>query len=106
MEPAEPPPRCGSQYAGSLLGNNFIDQPLWKRLDWKHVIGLGLTPLIALIGILTVKLRWQTLAFSVAYYFATGLGITAGACHAAPARGGAVGIIPWRRGAWVGMAAT
>jgi len=47
-------------------------------LDWKHVLGLGLTPLIALKGIMTVELQTKTLIWAIIYYFATGFGITAG----------------------------
>nr|BAE94741.1 omega9 fatty acid desaturase [Mortierella alpina] len=51
---------------------------IWKYLDWKHVIGLGVTPLVALYGIFTTELQTKTLVWSIIYYFATGLGITAG----------------------------
>ena len=47
-------------------------------LDWKHVLGLGLTPLIALYGLLTTEIQKKTLIWSIVYYYATGLGITAG----------------------------
>lgn len=49
-----------------------------KYVDWKHVIGLGLTPLIALYGLLTTEIQKKTAIWAVIYYFATGLGITAG----------------------------
>ncbi|KAI7819244.1 delta-9 fatty acid desaturase [Gamsiella multidivaricata] len=51
---------------------------IWKYLDYKHVIGLGLTPLIALYGLLTTEIQRKTLIWSIVYYYATGLGITAG----------------------------
>lgn len=54
---------------------------IWKYLDWKHVIGLGVTPLVALYGIFTTELQTKTLVWSIVYYFATGLGITAGVCN-------------------------
>jgi len=47
-------------------------------LDWKHVIGLGVTPLLALYGLLTTQIQTKTLIWAIVYYFATGLGITAG----------------------------
>ncbi|KAG0013136.1 hypothetical protein BGZ80_011266 [Entomortierella chlamydospora] len=51
---------------------------IWKYLDYKHVIGLGLTPLVALYGILTTEMQTKTLIWSTIYYYLTGLGITAG----------------------------
>jgi hypothetical protein len=75
----EPGPYVGQRYVG-LLGGNLAGKPLLSRLDWLHVPLLVSTPLIALYGFATVPLRWETAAFAVAYYFFTGLGITAGAC--------------------------
>ena len=49
-----------------------------QRLDWKHVILLFSTPIIALYGAMTWTFDWRTFAFAVFYYFVTGLGITAG----------------------------
>jgi hypothetical protein len=49
-----------------------------QRLDWKHVILLGSTPIIAVAGALTWTFNWRTFAFAFFYYFVTGLGITAG----------------------------
>ncbi|KAF9286146.1 hypothetical protein BGZ68_003180 [Mortierella alpina] len=51
---------------------------IWRYLDYKHVVGLGLTPLIALYGLLTTEIQTKTLIWSIIYYYATGLGITAG----------------------------
>ncbi|KAF9326841.1 hypothetical protein BGZ91_001762 [Linnemannia elongata] len=51
---------------------------IWKYLDYKHVVGLGVTPLIALYGLLTTEIQRKTLIWSIIYYYATGLGITAG----------------------------
>ncbi|KAF9538409.1 hypothetical protein EC957_006784 [Mortierella hygrophila] len=51
---------------------------IWGYLDYKHVLGLGLTPLIALYGLLTTEVQTKTLIWSIIYYYATGLGITAG----------------------------
>ena len=74
-------PYCGMLYNGSILGDALKDRPLLARLDWIHVPLLTVTPLLALYGIATVPLRWQTAVWSVVYYFLTGLGITAGACR-------------------------
>lgn len=71
-------PYCGMLYNGSIIGDAFKDRPLLNRLDWLHVPLLVSTPLIALYGLWTVPLRWETALWSVIYYFMTGLGITAG----------------------------
>ncbi|KAJ3379753.1 hypothetical protein HDU80_002325, partial [Chytriomyces hyalinus] len=47
-------------------------------LDWIHITILFGTPLIALYGALTTQLTYATFLWSVAFYFYTGLGITAG----------------------------
>ncbi|KAF9105064.1 hypothetical protein BGX29_000727 [Mortierella sp. GBA35] len=47
---------------------------IWKYLDYKHVLGLGLTPLIALYGLMTTEIQRKTLIWSIVYYYATGLG--------------------------------
>lgn len=62
----------------SFLGDNYADQPLWRRLNWLHVILLTVTPLLAVFGILTATWNTKTFVWAVVYYFATGLGITAG----------------------------
>ncbi|KAF9327611.1 hypothetical protein BGZ91_001393 [Linnemannia elongata] len=61
-----------------LLEGGLTVKNVWKSLDWKHVLGLGLTPLIAIYGLLTTEIQTKTLIWSIIYYFATGLGITAG----------------------------
>lgn len=61
-----------------LLEGGLTVKNVWKNLDWKHVLGLGLTPLIAIYGLLTTEIQAKTLIWSIIYYFATGLGITAG----------------------------
>ena len=64
----------------AVLGSNFADRPLVKRLNWVHIALLGATPLLALYGLFTTPLNVKTLVFAVVYYFITGLGITAGEC--------------------------
>jgi len=49
-----------------------------KKINWVHATVLTLPPLITIWGLLFVQLQWLTLVWSVMYYFATGLGITAG----------------------------
>lgn len=51
---------------------------LHKELNYMSCIVLIVPPFIALAGSLYVKLTLPTLVWSVAYYFMTGLGITAG----------------------------
>jgi hypothetical protein len=77
--PLNATPSVGQDSVG-LLGGSFLDQPLYKRLDWLHVPLLIGTPLIALYGCSQWTFDWRTLAFAVAFYFFSGLGITAGEC--------------------------
>lgn len=52
----------------------------WSELNYINVAVLTVTPGIAIWGLVSgVPLRWQTVLFSVFYYYLTGLGITAGA---------------------------
>lgn len=48
----------------------------WTELNWLNVAILGITPTIALYGLFTTKLTWQTALFSVLYYYITGLGMS------------------------------
>ncbi|SCV73772.1 BQ2448_6202 [Microbotryum intermedium] len=41
-------------------------------------LALTLVPLLAIYGAFTTEVKWQTIMWSVVYYFYTGLGITAG----------------------------
>lgn len=68
----------------TVLGENFEDQPLWKRLNYLHLIILVGLPAFAVYGMLTTPLTMNVFAFSVFYYFFSGLGITAGACAPSP----------------------
>lgn len=52
----------------------------WSELNYINVAVLTVTPGIAIWGLVSgVPLRWQTVLFSIFYYYVTGLGITAGA---------------------------
>nr|AEZ65020.1 delta 9-fatty acid desaturase [Cunninghamella echinulata] len=51
---------------------------LFENVEWPTFIVLVLTPSLALYGLFTVHMQWKTFVWSVAYYFFTGLGITAG----------------------------
>ncbi|KAF9317383.1 hypothetical protein BG003_000840 [Podila horticola] len=61
-----------------LIGEKVTFSNWHTFLDWKHVIGLGVTPLLAFYGLLTTEIQTKTLIWAIVYYFATGLGITAG----------------------------
>jgi hypothetical protein len=49
-----------------------------KEINWAHTLLLTLTPLFALIGFFFVKIRVETIIWTVILYFWTGLGITGG----------------------------
>lgn len=71
-------PKVGQFAEGGLLGTNYADQPLWRRLNWLHVGILFGTPAIALYGLFTTKITLPTAIFAVIWYWVGGLGITAG----------------------------
>ncbi len=54
----------------------------WKNIlseiQWVSAIVLSVTPLLAIYGLATTSLNAKTFAWMVAYYFFSGLGITAG----------------------------
>ena len=77
-QPKHNTPRAGERAVG-LLGDAFPGKPLLQRLNWIHVPLLLGTPIIAVVGCAYWTYDWRTLAFAVAYYFFSGLGITAGA---------------------------
>ncbi|KAJ3381812.1 hypothetical protein HDU84_004852 [Entophlyctis sp. JEL0112] len=52
--------------------------PSASDIHWSNAIVLTTTPILALYGLTHVSLQLPTLYWSVAYYFITGLGITAG----------------------------
>ncbi|KAI7855985.1 delta-9 desaturase [Circinella umbellata] len=62
---------------------SLFDEPTtlqnWhKHVNWIQSILLLGAPLVALYGIFTTELQTKTLIWTIAYYFITGLGITAG----------------------------
>ena len=50
----------------------------YKEVNWPQATLLCLEPLVALYGLFTTTLMWQTVVFAVIWYFLTGFGITAG----------------------------
>ncbi|KAJ4482309.1 delta 9-fatty acid desaturase [Lentinula aciculospora] len=51
---------------------------LLNELNWLSVYILTVPPVVGVVGAFYVKLQWETAVWAVAYYFLTGLGITAG----------------------------
>jgi stearoyl-CoA desaturase (delta-9 desaturase) len=72
----------------SNIPDNYVDHTLktqkplppitwsnwWKELNWLSFAILTLTPTLGIIGAMFTKLRWETLLFSIFYYYVTGLG--------------------------------
>ncbi|KAJ3075271.1 hypothetical protein HDU98_008748 [Podochytrium sp. JEL0797] len=66
------PDQATSSTTSTFSGFSF------KDIAWENAVVLTVTPVIAVIGACVTPLESKTLAWSVAYYFFTGLGITAG----------------------------
>lgn len=68
---------------------HITDQPMTKKNWHKHVNWLNVTLIVGIPFMGCVAAFWtpvylKTALFTVIYYFATGLGITAGKCHRSP----------------------
>lgn len=50
----------------------------WLHVNWLNVVLIVGVPLLGFLAAFWTPLHWRTLLFAVVYYFATGLGITAG----------------------------
>jgi len=50
----------------------------YKHVNWLNVVLVVGVPIYGLAQAIWTPLRWQTAVWSIAYYFMTGLGITAG----------------------------
>lgn len=90
IPPAEPPAKLATpelsvdfevqeNYVSWALKNQKVLPPIsWDNflteVNWLNATIVGVPTLVALYGIATVKLRWETAAFSVFYYFVTALG--------------------------------
>ncbi|CAO1613552.1 unnamed protein product [Jaminaea pallidilutea] len=82
----------GTKYADAAIPDDYVTRTLerepplppveWKNIlseiQWVSFIVLTSTPILALFGMFTTPLQWKTFAWSVVYYYFTGLGITAG----------------------------
>jgi stearoyl-CoA desaturase (delta-9 desaturase) len=66
--------------ASELKDNrDYLRPSPWAgNVHWVHVFIIFGLPLVALYGVWTTALSWKTLAWSFAYYFLTGMGITMG----------------------------
>lgn len=63
----------------SVLYEPWTVTNFYKKLDWVHMLGLVFMPIYGFWAAFTfVPLVTKTAVFAVAYYFFTGLGITAG----------------------------
>jgi stearoyl-CoA desaturase (delta-9 desaturase) len=61
----------------------MFDEPIsfknwYKCINWIQSSLLIITPILAVYGMLTTELQTKTLIWSIIYYYATGMGITAG----------------------------
>lgn len=50
----------------------------YKHVNWINVTFIIFLPMYGLISAYWVPLQWKTAVWALAYYFCTGLGITAG----------------------------
>lgn len=53
----------------------------YKHIDWVNVTFVAIIPFFGLIAAFSTPLLWKTAAWTLFYYFLTGLGITAGTRH-------------------------
>ncbi|CAF0917916.1 unnamed protein product [Adineta steineri] len=72
-----------TNYVARILKNEPELLPItksnwYKEIHWSQAIFLCIEPFIALYGISTTSVVWQTVAFALFWYSLTGLGITAG----------------------------
>jgi stearoyl-CoA desaturase (delta-9 desaturase) len=83
MQKTAPVPSGTTYVEHTLAHAEPVPKLSWSNfrteLNWVNVVILLGLPVAALYGLLTTRLRWETAAFGVFYYFFTGLGITAGA---------------------------
>ena len=89
---ASQPRMTVEQEEEDFVKNNYVQRTLkneaelppvtwrnwYKEVSWPPATLLLIEPLIALYGILTTAVMWQTVVCSIVWYFLTGFGITAG----------------------------
>ena len=71
---------------------HITDQPItmknwYLHLNWLNTVLIIFVPIMGLVSTYWVPLQMKTLAFSIAYYFWCGLGITAGKLPTFPSSG-------------------
>ncbi|CAF5046356.1 unnamed protein product, partial [Rotaria magnacalcarata] len=68
--------------ARTLLNEPELPPMTWSnwytQINWPQATLLCLEPLVALYGLFTTSFMWQTIVFTIIWYFLTGFGITAG----------------------------
>jgi stearoyl-CoA desaturase (delta-9 desaturase) len=68
--------------ARTLLNEPELPPITWsnwyKEVNWPQATLLCLEPFLALYGLFTTEFMWQTIVFTLIWYFLTGFGITAG----------------------------
>jgi stearoyl-CoA desaturase (delta-9 desaturase) len=68
--------------ARTLLNEPELPPITWsnwyKEVNWPQATFLCLEPFVALYGLFTTGFMWQTVIFTIIWYFLTGFGITAG----------------------------
>ncbi|CAF0981678.1 unnamed protein product [Adineta ricciae] len=68
--------------ARTLLNEPQLPPVTWsnwyKHVNWPQATLLCLEPFVALYGLFTTAFMWQTVVFTIIWYFLTGFGITAG----------------------------
>ncbi|KAF9279285.1 hypothetical protein BGZ68_008031 [Mortierella alpina] len=72
-------PKITTKNDFSVLYEPWTITNFYKKLDWVHMLGLVFMPIYGFyMAFTSVPLQQKTAVFAVAYYFFTGLGITAG----------------------------
>ncbi|KAG0216547.1 hypothetical protein BGX28_000061 [Mortierella sp. GBA30] len=72
-------PKIATKNDFSVLNEPWTIGNFYKKLDWVHVLGLVFMPIYGFyMAFTSIALQQKTAVFAVAYYFFTGLGITAG----------------------------
>ena len=61
-----------------IADTRMIYSNWWLHVNWLNVTLIIGVPLLGCVAAFWTPLYWQTAVWAVAYYFATGLGITAG----------------------------
>jgi stearoyl-CoA desaturase (delta-9 desaturase) len=78
----EPPAEVDNYVAYTVKNTKPLPPVTWSNLlneiNWLSFYILTVPPVVGIVGAFYIKLQWETAIWAVAYYFLTGLGITAG----------------------------